>query len=610
MANERDFYGNRKYIVGAIIVLVALIYLTQLFRLQVIDQSAKSLSTRNVLKTEIRFPARGLIYDRNNQLIVYNKAAYDLSVVPREIKPFDTLDLCTTLNVTKEKLIERLTAARKYSRYKQYVILSQLTALDYARLQEKMFLFPGFYVQQRTQRAYNYQNAGHVLGYIGEVNSKDINKDEYYFQGDYIGKIGIEKTYEKSLRGVKGKRFLLKDSRGAIKGSYQNGESDVMPVPGKDLILSLDIDLQVYGEKLMQNKIGSIVAIEPSTGEILAFISSPEYDPSILVGRQRGENYQALANDTLKPLNNRALQGTYSPGSTFKLINAAIGLQEGAITPFTRFSCEGPVSYPIKCTHNHFTPLGSSIAIETSCNPFFYKTFKQILERPGINTRDGYQRWYDHVRSFGFGERLGIDLPYEIKGNVPKKEYFDRYYGKTGWKAITVRSLAIGQGELLVTPLQMANEGAALANRGYYFRPHLVKSIENESITDDYLERINTSIEPQYYEEVVKGMSLVYTGEIGTARYFKNDTITMCGKTGTVQNPFGEDHSVFIAFAPRENPQIAICVVVENAGFGSTWAAPMATLMMEKYISGTIPPRHKYFEDKMFNANFITHEQE
>lgn len=609
MANESDFFGNRKYIIGSIILFVALIYLSQLFRLQVIDQSAKSLSTRNVLKTETRFPARGLIYDRNNKLIVYNKAAYDLSVVPREIEPFDTLDLCNTLNISKEKLIDRLTAARRYSRYKQYVILSQLTALDYARLQEKMYRYPGFYVQQRTQRSYNYHHAGHVLGYIGEVNNNDIKLDDYYYQGDYIGKTGLEKTYEDALRGIKGKRFLLVDSKGAIKGSYQEGGADIMPVPGKDLVLSLDIDLQVYGEKLMQNKLGSIVAIEPSTGEILAFISSPEYDPSILVGRQRGENYTALATDTLKPLNNRALQGVYPPGSTFKLVNAAIGLQTGAINEHTRFSCEGPVSYPIKCTHFHQSPLGVVTAIETSCNPFFYKTFKQIVEGPGVTTRVGYQRWYDYVTHFGFGDRLGIDLPYELKGNVPKIDYFDRYYGKTGWKAITVRSLAIGQGELLVTPLQLANEAVIMANRGFYYRPHLVKSIESENIEDQYQEKMNTGVAPEYFEKVIDGMSLVYTGEIGTARYYRNDTIPMFGKTGTVQNPFGEDHSVFLAFAPRVNPKIAICVIVENAGYGSTWAAPMATLMMEKFITGTIPPRHKFYEEKMFNANLISNEQ-
>lgn len=607
MASKRNYYENRKYIIGGIFVGVALVYVIKLFALQIIDQSAKSLSTRNVVKTEIRYPSRGIMYDRNGKLIVYNKAAYDLLATPREVKQFDTLDLCTTLEIEKPFLIKQLNAAKKYSRYKPYIILSQLNAMDYARLQEKMYRFPGFSVMQRTQRAYSYTNAGHVLGYISEVNNSDIEKDDYYVQGDNIGKTGLEQTYEETLRGKKGKRLLTVDSKGAIQGSFENGAKDEMPEPGKDITLSLDFDLQRLGEKFMQNKIGSIVAIEPSTGEILAFISAPEYDPSSLVGRKRGEGFAALAADTLKPLTNRALQGTYSPGSTFKIVNAVIGLSEEAITPSTYFSCEGPVSSPTKCTHHHRSPIEVSGAIETSCNPFFYKTFKAILEHNG-DTREGYLRWYTHVLSFGFGDKLGIDLPYEMKGNVPMREYFDKYYGKTGWRAITVRSLAIGQGELSVTPLQLANEAVVIANRGYYYRPHLVKSIKNENLPDRFTEKLNTNIKAEYFEEVIKGMRQVFTGEIGTARFYGNDTIEMCGKTGTVENPFGEDHSVFIAFAPMKNPKIAISVIVENAGYGSTWAAPMAVMMMEKYLTGEIPQRHKYFEEKMINTNMISGE--
>ncbi len=608
MSGNSNFFENRKYIIGAIFVLVAFIYLFRIFQLQIIDQSAKSLSTRNVVKTQIRYPARGIMYDRNGKLVVYNKAAYDLQMVPKETKAFDTLDLCLTLGIEKEALITQMNKAKAYSSHKPYVVVSQLTAMDYAHLQEKMYRFPGFSVIQRTQRAYNYNGAGHVLGYISEVNGNDIKKDDYYVQGDYIGKTGLERTYEDVLRGVKGKRFLMVNRFGAIQGPYQEGNMDVLPVPGSNLTLSLDLDLQKYGEQLMQNKLGSVVAIEPSTGEILAFISAPGYDPSTLVGRKRGDGFKVLSNDTLKPLNNRALQGTYSPGSTFKLVNAAIGLQEKAITEHTRFSCEGPVSYPMKCTHYHRSPIEVFGAIENSCNPFFYKTFKQIIEADG-QTREGYARWYNHITSFGFGDRLGIDLPYELRGNIPKIDYFDRYYGKRGWKAITIRSLAIGQGEILVTPLQLANEVAIIANRGYYYRPHLVKAIEGISLAENYTEKQKTTVEPKYFEDVIQGMTQVYTGVRGTARAYINDSIVMCGKTGTVENSFGEDHSVFVAFAPRDNPKIAIAVYLENAGYGSTWAAPIATLMMEKYISGSIPKRHKYYEDKMLNANLIQKEE-
>ncbi len=606
--NEKvNFYENRKFIIGGIFVAVALVYLINLFQLQIVDQSAKSLSARNFIRTQVRYPARGLMYDRNGKLIVFNKAAYDLRVTPKEMEPFDTVDLCNTLEIEKDFLIRQIKAARSYSWYKPYVILSQLTAMEFAQLQEKMYRFPGFSVVQRVQRSYNYHNAGHVLGYISEVNGNDIKKDDYYVQGDYIGKTGLEQTYENELRGVKGKRFLTVNSKGAITGPYQEGKSDVIPVPGKNLTLSLDIELQAYGEKLMQNKLGSIVAIEPSSGEVLAFISAPEFDPSKLVGRHRGAGYAALAADTLKPLNNRALQGTYSPGSTFKLVCAAIGLQEGALNDYTRFSCEGPLSYPISCTHYHQSPLGVLPAIETSCNPFFYKTFKETLEQKGQNTRVGYQKWYDHVKSFGFGDKLGIDLPYEIKGNLPTVAYYDKLYGKTGWRAITVRSLGIGQGELLVTPLQLANEAVTIANRGYFYRPHMVKAIQNQSLSENYTYKNQTSINKEYFEDVViKGMEHVYDGTHGTARDYRNDSLIMCGKTGTVQNPFGYDHSVFIAFAPKDNPKIAICVIVENGGYGTTWAAPMATFIMEKYIFGKLPKRHKWKEQQIFDADIAS----
>jgi len=589
---------------------VALLYIGKLFVLQVYDPSYKFSAESNTRRKVTQYPSRGLIYDRNNKLLVSNQAVYDVMVVPRELVPFDSIDFCHSLDISIEDLRlmfeEMRTNIRnhKISSYKPSVFYKQLSAESYGRFQEKLYKFKGFFVQGRSLRKYEHPLAGHVLGYLGEVGQSQLDEDAYYSNGDYVGISGIELTYEKELRGKKGVKYVMVDVHGRSKGSFRSGRYDTTAIAGKNLNLSLDIDLQEYAERLMQNKIGSIVAIEPATGEILAFVSAPGYDPSLLVGRHRGEGFQSLAGDSLKPLNNRALQGTYSPGSSFKLVNAAIAFQDGAINQYTKFECDGPLSTPIRCTHFHRTPIEAASAIETSCNPFFYQAFKQTLERPGVKTKDGYISWYNHVRSFGFGDRLGIDLPYEITGSVPTAEYFDNLYNGR-WIALTVRSLAIGQAELLVTPLQMANEAAIFANRGHYYRPHVVKAIENQSLTKNYTDQINTTIEAENLSEVIKGMENVYKGEIGTARFYQNDTISMCGKTGTVQNPFGEDHSVFIAFAPKDNPKIAISVVVENAGYGSTWAAPMATLLMEKYITGEIPKRHKYYENKMLEGDFI-----
>ncbi len=589
---------------------IGIIYISKLFVLQVYDPSYKFSAESNTRRKVTQFPSRGLVYDRNGKLLVSNQAVYDVMVVPREIVPFDSLDFCDLLGISIENLRERFVemrvnmGKRKISSYKPSVFLKQLSAEQYGRFQEKLYKFKGFFVQGRSIRKYEYPIAAHVLGYVSEVGQGQLDKDAYYSKGDYAGVIGIEQTYETYLRGEKGVKYMMVDVHGREKGKFRHGRYDTAAITGKNLSLSLDIELQQYAEQLMQNKIGSIVAIEPSTGEILTFVSAPSYDPSILVGRKRGEGFLSLVEDTLKPMNNRALQGTYSPGSAFKLVNAAIALQEGAITPHSKFECDGTASKPIRCTHYHRSPIEAAGAIETSCNPFFYQAFKRTLERPGVKTRDGYVAWYNHVRSFGFGERLGIDLPYEITGGVPSAEYFDKeYHGR--WIALTVRSLGIGQQELLVTPLQMANEAAILANRGTYYSPHVVKSIEGEELPDNFITKKETTIDPIHLEEVIKGMSQVYTGEIGTARYYQHDSIQMCGKTGTVENPFGDDHSVFIAFAPKDNPKIAISVIVENAGYGSTWAAPMATLLMEKYISGEIPRRHKYYETKMLEGDFI-----
>nr|WP_321406512.1 penicillin-binding protein 2 [uncultured Carboxylicivirga sp.] len=602
--------NNRTIVVASIMLAIGLLYIGKLFVLQVYDPSYKFSAESNTRRKVTQYPSRGLIYDRNGKLLVSNQAVYDVMVVPRELAAFDSIDFCESLDITIEDLREMFVEmrsnmrTRKISSYKPSVFYKQLSAEKFGRFQEKLYKFKGFFVQGRSVRKYEYPLAAHVLGYLGEVNQNQLDQDTYYEKGDYVGISGIELTYEKELRGTKGVNYVMVDVHGRSKGSFREGRYDTAAITGRNLTLSLDIELQEYAEKLMQNKIGSIVAIEPSSGEILTFVSAPGYDPSLLVGRSRGEGFSALASDSLKPLNNRALQGTYSPGSSFKLVNAAIAFQEGAINDYTRFECAGPSATPIRCTHHHRSPIETVGAIETSCNPFFYQAFKQTLERPGVKTHDGYVAWYNHVRSFGFGEKLGIDLPYEITGSVPSADFYDKLYNGR-WIALTVRSLGIGQGELLVTPLQMANEAAVFANRGFYYSPHVVKAIENQSLAQNYTDRINTSIESQNLTSVIEGMSKVFSGEIGTARYYYNDTIPMCGKTGTVQNPFGEDHSVFIAFAPKDNPKIAISVIVENAGFGSTWAAPMATLLMEKYIAGEIPLRHKFYEKKMLEGDFI-----
>ncbi len=612
--------NRRALVIGIVVILIAISFASKLFMIQVYDQSYKFSAENNARRNVIQYPSRGLIYDRNGKLLVSNQAVYDVMIVPRDVVSFDSTDFCLSLGISHDELramfveMRKNIRSREISTYKPSVFFKQMSVAQYGRFQEKLHKFKGFFVQRRTIRKYEYPIAAHIFGYIGEVDKKQLDPeykhfDPYYSKGDYIGISGIESTYEKVLRGEKGAKYILVDVHGREKGNYNHGEYNIPAVAGKNIKLSIDITIQEYGERLMQNKIGSIVAIEPSTGEILAFVSAPYYDPNSLVGRGRGEEFKALAQNKYKPLNNRGLQGTYSPGSSFKLVNGVIGLQTKAITPQTRFSCNGPSTAPIKCTHHHRSPIELLGAVETSCNPFFYNTFREIIEK-GVNTREGYQTWYNHVKSMGFGDQLGIDLPYEKGGNVPKKEYYDKYYGMKGWRALTIRSLAIGQGELTVTPLQMANEVSIFANRGFYFTPHVVKAIDGQPIDERYTQKHYTTMSADNFEEVIKGMARVFDGDIGTARLFKNDSISMCGKTGTVQNPFGEDHSVFIAFAPRINPKIAIGVIVENAGYGSTWAAPIATLLIEKYLTGEVPARRKAYEEKLLNANFTPKETE
>ncbi len=588
----KDTLQQRKWTVMGIFTFIVLIYILRLFYLQIIETKYKQGADSNAFLNKTVFPPRGLIYDRNNKLLVYNKPAYDVVLIMREIHNLDTLDLCRSLNISKAYFDDKIAEIkdrkrnRGYSSYTPQVFMTQLDIKEIATFQQYLFKYPGFYVQNRTLREYTYNSAAHVLGSIGEVSRRRLEKDPYYKMGDYIGRDGVEYTYEEALRGVKGEEILLRDSKGRIKGKYKDGEMDVAAKSGSNLKLTIDIDLQMLGEKLMNGKMGSIVAIEPKTGEILAVVSNPNWDPSILVGRQRSKNYSALVKDPTKPLMNRATQAQYPPGSTFKTVQALVLQQMNGITPRTQFACNGPESYPIKCTHHHGSPVSLLNAIEQSCNPYFWNSFKSALEKNGygkknVNFKNNYQEWVDIIKSFGFGAKFSdSDIYEQSRGNIPSQKFYGRYFGETGWRALTIRSLSIGQGEVLATPLQIANSMAAIANEGYYITPHLNK---HDSML---LRKHEVLVDKKYFPIVIEGMWRVF--EFGTGRYYKIENTSMCGKTGTVQNPHGKDHSLFAGFAPRENPQIAIAVVVENAGFGATWAAPIASMMMEQFIYGKV----------------------
>ena len=605
----RKNYEGRKYIILGLVIAVALVFIGRLFFLQVASDKYAVFAESNVLRKITKYPARGLIYDRDSNVLVHNETAYDVMVVPRRLEAFDTTRLATLLKIPEESVEERIQEAKNYSYFNPSVFVKQISKKTYAYFEEQLYKFPGFYVQNRSLREYPHPVAAHTLGHVGEVNRSDLRQDEYYTQGDYIGASGLEETYERQLRGKKGLELVMVDVHNREKGKYKNGKYDTSAVKGKDVYSTIDLELQSYGEKLMENKKGSIVAIEPSTGEILSLVSSPTYDPNLLVGRVRGKNYTRLKKDSLRPLFNRALMAQYSPGSTFKLMNALVALQEGVISENTRFGCNGVVSWPIKCSHNHTSPLALIEAIEQSCNPYFWKTFRTAIKNPAFdNSAEGFQKWRDYVVSMGLNQRFDTDVTNEKKGFIPEKSYYDHYYSEGHWNAMTIRSLAIGQGEILVTPLQLANFAAIMANRGYYYPPHLAKKIgQQESKFSQQTNRKATLIERQNFEPVVEGMRRVFEGDHGTGRWYNIDTIPMAGKTGTVQNPHGKDHSIFIAFAPIDNPEIALSVIVENSGYGSKWAVPMATLMIEKYLNGKIS--RQWVEDRMLQGNLIAEEE-
>jgi penicillin-binding protein 2 len=594
-------FQKRMYIIMGIIVLVLLIYIIRLFQLQVLDPSYRRSADKNALRQITEHPARGLIYDRNDSLMVYNDAAYDLMVVPNELRAFDTLELCNLLEISKEELLKRIDKAIKWSRMIPSLIAQQMSKEDYGYLQEKLHRFPGFFVQNRTLRHYPHPIAAHILGYVGEVDANMIERDPYYQMGDYIGFSGIEKAYENELKGTKGRRIVLVDVHNRERGSYKDGEDDVKPVQGTSIWSTLDLSLQEYGEKLMQNKRGSIVAIEPSTGEILCIVSSPSYDPNLLVGNVRSKNYFQLSQDTIRyPLFNRALMAMYPPGSTFKLANGLIALQEGILTPSTVYFCPGGYnmgSHTVACHHSGSVNVIG--AVQHSCNTFFCKSYYNILSNrskyPTI--QKAYQAWKDYINSMGFGVKFQSDLPYELKGIIPSVQYFDKKYHRS-WNGNTVVSMGIGQGEAGTTPMQMANFMAIIANKGFYYKPHVVKAIGTKNTPNTrFSERIYVNIEPRHFETIMLGMEMAVLA--GTARSAKIEGINVLGKTGTAQNPHGKDHSVFVCIAPKENPKIVVFVLVENAGFGATVAAPIASLITEFYLKREV--KRKDLEERIMN---------
>lgn len=587
----------RRYVIAGVAIFIVTVYIIRLFTLQIMSDDYKKNADSNAFLKKVEFPARGVISDRNGKLLVYNQNAYDIMVVMNEEKGrLDTTEFCNSLGITKEFFIKRMEEIKDrnknpgYSRFTQQLFMSQLSEKEFSVFQEKIYRFSGFYVQRRSVRQYTMPYAAHVLGDVAEVSAADIEEDSYYQPGDYIGKMGVEKSYEKQLRGEKGVQIMLRDAHGRIQGSYMNGKFDRRPVPGKDLTLSLDIKLQALGERLLEGKIGSIVAIEPSTGEVLCMVSSPTYDPRTVTGRKRGKMHAMLSRNPWKPLLNRSIMGMYPPGSTFKTTQGLTFLTEGIIGPGTSFPCHHGFycrGLHVGC-HGHASPISLVPAIGTSCNGYFCWGLYYMLgnRKKYKNVQEGMNTWRDYMVSMGFGYKLGIDLSGEKRGLIPNAQYYDKAY-RGSWNALTVISIAIGQGEVLLTPLQIANLGATIANRGYFYTPHVVKKVKGEQLEAKFREKHYTKASRRAYEYIVAGMRRAVTG--GTCRAADRADYEVCGKTGTAQN-HGQDHSIFMGFAPMNNPKIAIAVYVENGGFGADYGVPIGALMMEQYIKGKLSP--------------------
>jgi len=602
---------KRKYVICGFIILIAIIYGVRLFNLQIADAKYKRSADSNAFLRKTIYPSRGLIYDRNGELVVFNQPAYDVMLIPRDVQEFDTVSFCNALNITREELLKRLADMKDprlnpgYSSYTPQRLLSHLSAQDYGRLQEKLYRFPGFFIQKRILRQYAGTAGANVLGNIREASQADIQADDYYAPGDYTGDLGVEKSYEKELRGIKGVEILIRDAHGRIQGRYENGAHDIAPISGRDLTLSIDIKLQEYAESLMVGKRGAVVAIEPETGEVLCLVSSPNYDPNLLVGRKRGENYRKLVNAPDWPLFDRAIMAGYPPGSTFKPTQGLIFLEEGIITANTLYPCShGYISGGLRVgCHGHGSPLPLLPALQTSCNAYFCYGFKAMIDRRSKygSSAKAFEVWKNHLVSMGYGYKLGIDLPGERRGFIPNSAYYDKNYGSGRWSANTIISVSIGQGEVLATPLQIANLCATIANRGYFYTPHVVKGVQDTVISEVYRNKRIPTINPDFYEDIAQGMRMAVTG--GTCRKASIPGIDVAGKTGTAQNPHGNDHSAFMGFAPFDKPKIAVCAYVENAGFGATFGVPVGSLVMEKYLTDSIHPSRKYLEQFLLTTS-------
>lgn len=588
--------AKRRYVIGGVATLIVVVYIIRLFMLQLSSDDYKKSADSNAFLKRIDFPSRGVITDRHGKLLVFNQPSYDIMVVMNEVGDhLDTLEFCQTLNISRQEFDSRMATIKDrnrnpgYSRFTQQLFLTQLSDKDFSVFQEKMYRFPGFYVQRRSIRQYQYPYAAHVLGDVAEVSPAEVEADDYYQPGDYIGKLGVERSYERQLRGEKGVKILLRDAHGRIQGSYQNGALDRRPKPGKNLTLAIDFDLQALGERLMQNKIGSIVAIEPSTGEILCMVSSPTYDPRLMVGRQRSKNHLELSRNAWKPLLNRSIMGQYPPGSTFKTTQGLTFMNEGIIHPTqTAYPCGHGFNYKglhVGC-HGHASPLSLVPALSTSCNGYFCWGLFYMLNAKSKygSVQKAMNTWRDYMVSMGFGYRLGVDLPGEKRGLIPNAQFYDNAY-KGSWNGLTVISIAIGQGEVNATPLQIANLGATIANRGWYYVPHVVKKVQGEPLDTTFTCKHHSKAGRNAYDYVVKGMRASALG--GTCHELARYDFEACGKTGTAQNR-GHDHSVFMGFAPMDNPKIAVAVYVENGGWGATFGVPIGGLIMEQYIHGKL----------------------
>ena len=597
---------NRRFVIIGFFAVVGIIYLMRLFYLQVLDESYSIESSSNSIKRVIEIPFRGQIYDRYGKLIVYNTPVYDLLVTPNKVRVDDTLRFCKVLGIEKQEFDSLINAASVYSRNKPSLFLRQLSKEDFASIQDIMVDYKGFEFAKSSLRTYTAPTLANTLGYVSEISKGQLEKQEepYYRQSDYIGQSGIEKVYENELRGKRGIKFVMQNVAGVYKGAWKSGELDTMAVAGDNLYSGIDLEVQQYADSLMINKVGSVVAIEPRTGQILAMVSAPTYDPNLLASRYFSKNYTVLNRNPYKPLFNRPVMASYRPGSTFKLIQALVGLQDGVITPGSGFS---HANCPIGC-HNHASTSSVALGVTHSCNPYFYNVFRRIIYKNHITntfkaSAAGLQSWHEEVSKFGIGQRLGIDLPSERKGNLPDKKYYDKIYGEGRWKFSNIYSVSIGEGEILITPLKMANVAAIIANKGYFYTPHVIHGVgDKKTLSADFTTRHETEVSPHHFDPVIVGM--IGAVESGTAKNAHIQGMTVAGKTGTSQNKKGDDHSIFIGFAPVENPKIAIAVFVENAGFGGSAAAPIAGLIMEKFLSRKVT--NKALEARMLNLNLMS----